>query len=130
MAWTLLPLGVMNMAFGKTLAGAFVVTGLWLSDAWGAAFADDPRLSWIVYAVIAVAAVLGIIAITNKEFLTRILGRLGHSSGDERGPKPGDGAVIHHSSGEADFDGSPESVPPPVKDPEGNLPYPRNKAAD
>ena len=36
-------------------------------------------------------------------FLTRFLGLFGRSEGGERGPGPGDGAVIHDSSGEADF---------------------------
>lgn len=63
-------------------------------------------------------------------FLNNLLGRLGWSSGDERGPQPGDGAVIHHSSGEADFDGLPGNVPPPAKDPERDLPFPPKKAAD
>ena len=36
-------------------------------------------------------------------FFARIFGWGGRSWGDERGPRPGDGAVIHHSSGEADL---------------------------
>jgi hypothetical protein len=63
-------------------------------------------------------------------FLTRILGRVGRSSGDERGPEPGEGAVIHHSSGEADFDGLPGNVPPPIKDPDRDQPYPPKRSAD
>lgn len=62
--------------------------------------------------------------------LTRIFGGVGRSSGKERGPKSGDGAVIHHSSGEADFDGSSGDVPPPVKDANRDLPYPPKKSAD
>jgi hypothetical protein len=38
-------------------------------------------------------------------FLTQFLAIFGRSEGGERGPDPGDGAVIHESSGEADFDG-------------------------
>lgn len=83
----------------------------------------------VVYLVVGLALIIGIIAIFNNDFLTRILGRLGDSSGEERGPKPGDGAVIHHSSGEADFDGSPENVSP-IKDTKRDLPYPPHKSAD
>ena len=32
---------------------------------------------------------------------------MGRSEGDHLGPKPGDGAVVFHSTGEADFDGLP-----------------------
>ncbi len=32
---------------------------------------------------------------------------MGGDEGRQLGPKPGDGAVLHHSSGEADFDGLP-----------------------
>ena len=64
------------------------------------------------------------------DFFTRIFGRGGRSSGDERGPRPGDGAVIHHSSGEADFDGLSGDVPPPIKDASRDLPYPPKKSAD
>ena len=58
------------------------------------------------------------------DFLARFLGLFGRSERGERGPKPGDGAVIHDSSGEADFDGVPGNVLPPVKDePERKHPY-------
>ena len=62
-------------------------------------------------------------------FLTRFLGRFGRSEGAERGPDPGDGAVIHDSSGETDFDGLPGNVPPPV---EGDYErrYPQKRSAD
>jgi hypothetical protein len=63
-------------------------------------------------------------------FFTRIFGWGGRSWGGERGPQPGDGAVIHHSSGEADFDGLSGDVPPPIKDANRDLPYPRKKSAD
>jgi hypothetical protein len=64
-------------------------------------------------------------------FLTRFLGRFGSSEGDERGPDPGDGAVIHDSSGEADFDGLPGNVPPPVRDnSDRGRPYPPKRSAD
>lgn len=65
-----------------------------------------------------------------RDFLTHVLGRIGRSSGEDRGPAPGDGAVIHHSSGEADFDGLPGNVPPPVKQAERDQPYPAKKSAD
>ncbi len=55
---------------------------------------------------------------------------LGRSEGDERGPEPGQGAVIHESSGEADFDGLPGDVLPPKKDVVKDQPYPPEKAAD
>jgi hypothetical protein len=58
------------------------------------------------------------------DFFTRIFGWGGRSSGPERGPKAGDGAVVHHSSGEADFNGLSGDVPPPVKDANRDLPYP------
>ena len=64
------------------------------------------------------------------DFFTRMLGRVGRSSGGERGPEPGDGAVIHHSSGEADFDGLPGDVLPPIKDAERDQPYPSKRSAD
>ena len=66
-----------------------------------------------------------------RDFLTRFLGLFGRSEGGERGPDPGDGAVILHSSGEADFDGLPGDVLPPVKDgPDYKQPYPRKRSAD
>jgi hypothetical protein len=64
------------------------------------------------------------------DFLARLLGRVGLSSGGERGPEPGDGAVIHHSSGEADFDGLPGDELRPVKDAERDQPYPPKRSAD
>ena len=38
---------------------------------------------------------------------------LGRSEGTELGPKPGQGAVVHQCSGEADFDGLPGDELPP-----------------
>lgn len=55
---------------------------------------------------------------------------MGADEGEQRGPEPGKGAVVHHSSGEADFDGLPGDELPPKKDPEGDLPYPPEKSAD
>jgi len=65
-------------------------------------------------------------------FLTRLLGRFGSSEGAERGPDPGDGAVIHDSSGEADFDGLPGNVLPPVEegDKDRDRRYPPKRFAD
>lgn len=63
-------------------------------------------------------------------FLRRIFGGMGRSSGPERGPKPGQGRVIHHSSGEADFDGAPGDVPSAAKDPNRDLPYPPKRSAE
>jgi hypothetical protein len=36
----------------------------------------------------------------------------GRDEGNELGPEPGKGAVLHHCSGEADFDGRPGDVLP------------------
>ena len=63
-------------------------------------------------------------------FFTRLFGGVGLSSGEERGPKAGEGAVIHSSSGEADFDGASGDDLPPVKDPNRDQPYPPKRAAD
>lgn len=60
------------------------------------------------------------------DFLTRFLGRFGRSEGIHRGPYPGDGAVIHDASGEADFDGLPGNVLPPDRD----QPNQRNRSSD
>jgi hypothetical protein len=73
---------------------------------------EPPALKLLGYALLGIALVVAVIAIFNNDFMTRILGRLGNSSGNERGPKPGEGSVIHESSGEADFDGSSGRVPP------------------
>ena len=53
---------------------------------------------------------------------------MGRSSAAERGPEPGDGAVIHHSSGEADF-GVPGNDLPPAKKTDSEQPYPPDKSA-
>ena len=109
---------------------AAILVGVSQDLALAALFDDQIQVfDTVVYLIIGLALIIGIIAIFNNDFLTRILGRLGDSSGEERGPKPGDGAVIHHSSGEADFDGSPENVPP-IKETTRDLPYPSHKSAD
>jgi hypothetical protein len=38
---------------------------------------------------------------------------MGRDEGRHPGPRPGNGAVLHHSSGEADFDGLPGDELPP-----------------
>ena len=59
------------------------------------------------------------------------LDKLGRSEGPMVGPKPGDGAVIHHSSGEEDFDGLPGDALPPKKGGDAtNQPALAQKAAD
>ena len=64
------------------------------------------------------------------DFLTCFLGLFGRSGEDERGPNSGDGADIHESSGEADFDGLPGNVLPPVNDnPDHKQPYSRKRSA-
>jgi uncharacterized membrane protein YuzA (DUF378 family) len=79
---------------------------------------------------LAVIACLVILAFGDSRGLSDTLGRLGQSSGADRGPAAGDGAVIHHSSGEADFDGRSGDLLPPVKNAERSQPYPRDRSAD
>ena len=110
------------IAIGLILAGAGLI-GLWQING-----GQTSSSNGIVYLLIAVAAVITIVALFNDD--TRILHRTRRSSADERGPEPGDGAALHHSSGEADFNGLPGNVPPPIKDPDRDLPYPHKKAAD
>jgi hypothetical protein len=59
---------------------------------------------------------------------------MGRDEGDELGPEPGKGAVVHSSSGEADFDGLPGDVLPSreaVKNKLGqDQPAPPEKSAD
>ena len=86
---------------------------LWQVDGFAASYGEDsPVLDRVVYVLLAVGIVVAVIFIFYGNVLTRFIGRLGNSSGDERGPKPGEGAVIHDSSGEADFDGSSGGIPP------------------
>jgi uncharacterized membrane protein YuzA (DUF378 family) len=108
-----------------------ILSGFWPMDVLAASPDEEtPTVQRIVYVLIGVAAVICIAVIFNNDLLTRILGRVGHSSGDRRGPKAGEGAVIHHSSGEADFDGTPGDVSPTTKDTNRDLPYPEKKSAD
>ena len=88
------------------------------------------EISSVVAILVVAVVIIAFFAIFNPNLLTRMFGGVGRSSGDERGPAPGDGAVVHHSSGEADFDGLPGDVPPPPKDPDHDLPYPHKKSAD
>jgi hypothetical protein len=62
----------------------------------------------------------------------RLLGSddMGREEGDKLGPEPGKGAVVHHQSGEADFDGTPGDQLPPRKNPEKDQPAPPKRAAD
>ena len=88
-------------------------------------------LDRIAYAVggLAVIVCLAILAFGGTQGLSELLGRLGQSSGAERGPPAGDGAVIHYSSGEADFDGRNDELPP-VRSSERNQPFPPDRRAD
>jgi len=86
--------------------------------------------SIFIIGAIAVVVCLAILALGGTTGVSALLGRLGGSSGAGRGPAPGDGAVIHHSSGEADFDGVSGDAMPPVKTSEGNQPYPPDRRAD
>jgi len=55
---------------------------------------------------------------------------IGWSSGDQRGPRPGDGAVLHDSSGNADFDGLPGDALPPRKREVKDQLHPHERASD
>jgi hypothetical protein len=103
------------------------IVGVWQADRVADWLAHQS--SGVVYVLIGIAVIASALIFSNN-LLTRILGRIGGSSSDERGPQPGDGAVIHHSSGEADFDGLPGDVPPPIKDAHCDQPYPPQRAGD
>lgn len=99
-----------------------------------AALMDGPTstFSRIVYSLIGIAGLIAaviILAGDGDSSRPNILGRMGRSSGANRGPEPGDGAVIHHSSGEADF-GVPGNVLPPAKKTARDQPYPPDKSVD
>ncbi len=89
-------------------------------------------LDRIAYAAggLAVLVCVAILAFGGTHGLSEMLGRLGRSSGAERGPVSGDGAVVHHSSGEADFDGVSGDARPPVESAERRQPDPTHKSAD
>ena len=55
---------------------------------------------------------------------------MGRDEGDERGPEAGKGAVIHESSGEADFDGLAGDTLPPRKDEQRGRVAPPDRSAD
>jgi uncharacterized membrane protein YuzA (DUF378 family) len=82
-------------------------------------------LRQVMYVVVGIAVIIGVIAM-----IARSRRGLGHDEGDHRGPRPGDGAVVHHSSGEIDFDGSAGNALSQRKDPERDLPYPSERSAD
>jgi uncharacterized membrane protein YuzA (DUF378 family) len=118
------------LAAAVVIVGAIVV-GLWqMDDSRGSFGVHSPVLTRIIFVLIGVAAIIAIAVIVLNDVLTRTLGRVGHSSGETRGPRPGEGAVIHHSSGEADFDGTPGEAQPAIKDVNRDLPYPEKKSAD
>jgi uncharacterized membrane protein YuzA (DUF378 family) len=122
------------LAAAVVIVGAIVV-GLWQMDDSRASFGvHSPVLTRIIFVLIGVAAIIAIAVIVLNDVLndvlTRTLGRVGHSSGETRGPRPGEGAVIHHSSGEADFDGTPGEAQSVIKDVNRDLPYPEKKSAD
>jgi uncharacterized membrane protein YuzA (DUF378 family) len=122
-AFILLILGAINLG----LVGLLQIDGL-------AALMDGPSstISRIVYSLIGLAGLIAaviIFASDRDSSRPNILGRMGHSSGADRGPDSGDGSVIHHSSGEADF-GVPGNTLPPAQKTTGDQPYPPNKSAD
>jgi hypothetical protein len=116
--------GLGSVAIGLVLAGG-ILFGLWQMDGGQTASANR-----VVYVVIAALVFVAVVIGLGDDILTRLLSRLGRSSGDERGPQPGAGAVIHRSSGEADFDGLSGDVLPPPKNAESDQPYPPRRAAD
>jgi uncharacterized membrane protein YuzA (DUF378 family) len=108
-----------------------VLIGLLQMDRVAALFGSQSAvLNHIIYALIGLALVIVVIASLNNDLLTNILGRIGRSSGTERGAEPGDGAVIHNSSGEADFDGLPGDVLPPIRDSERDQPSPSKRSSN
>lgn len=58
------------------------------------------------------------------------LDEIGREEGVHLGPEPGKGAVIHSSTGEADFDGLPGDALPPKKDIQRDQPFPSERADD
>lgn len=122
-AFILIILGAINLG----LVGLLQIDGL-------AALMDGPSstISRIVYSLIGLAGLIAafiIFASNGDSSRPNALGRMGRSSGAERGPDPGDGAVIHNSSGEADFGVSGNALPPAQKA-AGDQPYPPDKSAD
>ena len=62
--------------------------------------------------------------------LKRLFRDFGKSEGHPVGPEPGDGAVVHHASGNADFDGLPGDVLPPRKLSPESQHMPRDRSTD
>ena len=127
---TIRAIGFILIIFGAIY---WALLGLLQIDAL-AALMDGPTstVSRIVYALIGIAGLIAaaiILAGDGDSSRPNILGRMGRSSGANRGPEPGDGAVIHHSSGEADF-GVPGNVLPPATKTDRDQPYPPEKSAD
>lgn len=58
------------------------------------------------------------------------LDELGREEGSALGPEPGKGAVIHSSTGEADFDGRPGDALPPKRELQKDQPFPPESASD
>jgi hypothetical protein len=58
------------------------------------------------------------------------LEEIGRSEGEKLGPDPGKWAVIHNSTGEADFDGLPGDTLLPKKDVRKDQPFPPERAGD
>ena len=123
------------IAFILIILGAiyWALIGLLQIDAL-AALMDGPTstVSRIVYALIGIAGLIAVVIVFAGDGASgrfNILGRIGRSSGADRGPAPGDGAVIHQSSGEADF-GVPGNVMPPAQKTDSDQPYPPAKSAD
>ena len=86
----------------------------------------------IVYSLIGVAGLIAAVTSLARDgnpSRPNILGRMGRSSGANRGAEPGEGAVIHHSSGAADF-GVPGNVLPLATKTDRDQPYPPEKFAD
>jgi len=64
------------------------------------------------------------------EKLKHAFADIGRSEGARPGPEPGEGAVVHHSSGKADFDGLPgDALPPRKTNPEDQV-APQERSAD
>lgn len=121
-AFILIVLGAINW----DLVGLVQIDGL-------AALLGGPN--YALSRIVSLIGVAGLIAtatsLASDGNLSRpnILGQMGRSSGANRGPEPGDGAVIHRSSGEADFC-VPGNVLPPATKTDHDQPYPPEKSHD
>lgn len=122
-AFILIVLGAINW----DLVGLVQIDGL-------AALLGGPNyaLSRIIYSLIGVAGLFAAATSLVRDgnpSRPNILGQMGRSSGANRGPEPGDGAVIHRSSGEADFCVPGNVLPPATKTDHDQL-YPPEKSPD